>query len=268
MDILERILNEKRKRLRNLEKQTPLSELKRQLKDKVPAICPEKQGLTPNSFHVIAEIKRASPSQGIIPWRLSLEETLQAYESGGASLISILTEENFFFGGPEDFQKIRSLTSLPLLRKDFIFSEYQVIESSVMGADIILLIAGILDAAALSNLLHLTHELGLRALVECRDEEDISQALKAGAKIIGINNRDLRTFRINLERTQTLSPLIPPNCILVSESGIHTPEDAAFVSKYGAQAVLVGESCLLSPDPALHIRSLREAGLGVRTCPG
>lgn len=270
MDILERILIAKRKRLQARERQLPLAELKRQLEGKIIS-RPGKPKLTPHSFHVIAEIKRASPSKGMIPWRHSLEETLQAYESGGASMISILTEEDFFLGGPEDWQRGRMLTSLPLLRKDFILSEYQVMESAVMGADMILLIAGILDTAALPNLLHLTHELGMKALVECRDEKDISRALQAGAKIIGINNRDLRTFRISLGRTQALSSLIPADCLLVSESGIHTPEDAAWVSGQGAQAVLVGESCLLSPDPALHIRSLREAGLGakvVKPCPG
>lgn len=263
MDHLEKIVDQKRKKLRLLEQQVPLSRLKKQLESKASTTSPKRPTLklTTNSFQVIAEIKRASPSKGLIPWSHTLEELISAYESGGASIISVLTEEDFFQGGLNDFHKVRSLTTLPLLRKDFLFSEYQILESALLEADMILLIARILDAKTLASLLHLACELGLQSLVECSEERDIERALEAGAKIIGINNRDLSSFQVTLQRTQILSNLVPRDCILVSESGIRTPEDAALVSSYGAHAVLVGESCLGSSDPSLHIRSLREAGL-------
>jgi indole-3-glycerol phosphate synthase len=180
---------------------------------------------------------------------------------GGASLLSILTEEDLFLGGTADFKKVRSLTSLPLLRKDFLFSEYQLYESALLGADAILLITAILEDTKLKALLCLAHELGLKALVECRDEQEIVRALDAGASILGINNRDLRTFEINLKRTEELSRLVPAECILISESGILTPQDAAFVARYGADAILVGESCVRSNNPKQHIQALLKAGL-------
>jgi len=270
MDILDRIIQAKRARIKEQEEQTPLSTLSKMLDKSRPSPTKKKPLLSPDSFQVIAEIKRASPSKGILPWHLSLEEYLQAYEAGKAAVISVLTEEDFFLGSAADLQKVRSITSLPLLRKDFIISEYQVLESAVLGADMLLLIPRILSPLKLKSLLNLARELELEALVECSDERDIALALEAGARVLGINNRDLGTFEITLERTRQLSSQIPQECILVSESGIHTPKDAALVSSYGAHAVLVGESCLLAPDPLKHIRSLLEAGQKVKegsSCP-
>jgi indole-3-glycerol phosphate synthase len=209
---------------------------------------------------VIAEIKRASPSKGKIPWALPLEEILRQYEDGGASMISVLTEEDFFQGSNTIFQTVRRLSPLPLLRKDFIFTEYQVYESALLGANVILLITSLLDETKLCPLLELAQTLGLNALVECRDEEDLAKAVSAGATLIGINNRDLRTFEINLNRTEQLGRLIPKECLLVSESGILQPEDAALISHFGADAVLVGESCVRSNHPKNHILALRQAG--------
>jgi len=267
MDILEKILVQKRKRLRETEKALPFEELVKRWRENPIAYSPRKWLLTQDTFHVVAEIKRASPSKGTIPWEHSLEEIVQNYEAGGASLISILTEEDFFLGGTDDFQKVRSLTSLPLLRKDFLFTEYQLYESALLGADAILLIMAIVDDIKLKSLLHLANKLGLKVLVECRDEQEITRALDAGASILGINNRDLRTFEINLKRTEELSRLVPDDCILISESGIHTPQDAAFVSQYGANAILVGESCVRSSHPSRHIQALLQAGLKKKASP-
>lgn len=267
MDILEKILTQKRKRLRENERELPFEELVRRWEESPTNYSPRKWLLTTNSFQVVAEIKRASPSKGKIPWEHSLEELIQSYETGGASLLSILTEEDFFLGGTDDFKKVRSLTSLPLLRKDFLFTEYQLYESALMEADAILLITAILEDTQLKVLLRLAHELGLKALVECRDEQEVKRSLDAGASLLGINNRDLRTFKIDLKRTEELSRLVPDDCLLISESGIQTPEDAAFVSRYGADAILVGDSCVRSRHPSQHIQALLQAGLKEKTHP-
>jgi len=223
---------------------------------------PQNNCLLPlDRFHIVAEIKQASPSKGKIPWQFTLEELVKSYESGGASLISVLTEEDFFLGSTEIFEKVRSLTVLPLLRKDFINTEYQIYESALLGADVVLLIAAILEDEKLKRFLNLAHELGLKCLVECRDAEEITTALNAGASIVGINNRNLRTFEIDLNRTKELSHLIPEHCTLISESGIHTSEDAAYVASIGADAILVGESCVRSHKPEEHMKALLQAGL-------
>ncbi|AHF07952.1 indole-3-glycerol phosphate synthase TrpC [Desulfitobacterium metallireducens] len=269
MNILEKILVEKSKRLDQLQEAVPFSRLVTQYEDAQTKSKKENDSsktgfdkpiFTQNTFQVIAEIKRASPSKGKIPWALSLEDLLKQYESGGASLISVLTEEDFFLGSNTLFQTVRQLTLLPLLRKDFIFTKYQVYESALLGANVILLITSILDQQKLHALIILAEQLGLIPLVECRDEEEIAKALAAGATLLGINNRDLRTFEINLNRTAELSQLIPKDCFLVSESGILEPKDAALVSHFGADAILVGESCVRSNHPGEHIRALLEAG--------
>lgn len=264
MNILEKVLVQKRRRLKERENRLPFQELLKRYEENKTSpknlVPPRQWLLTPHRFHIVAEVKRASPSKGNIPWSLSLEEIVQSYESGGVSMISVLTEEDLFLGGIPDFEHVRRLTSLPLLRKDFIFTEYQLYESALIGADAILLIVSILEDNRLKVLHRLAHELGLKALVECRDEHEIHRALEAGAEILGINNRDLRTFEIDLNRTRELGLLVPDDCILISESGIHTPQDAATVSCYGADAILVGESCVHSSNPSQHIAALLRAG--------
>lgn len=262
MNILEKIILKKNERLKQLKETVPLAQIIKRLEDEKhsPHYSTRKFFLTPDRFHVIAEVKKASPSKGQIPWVLSLEDIIQQYEIGGASLISILTEEDFFLGSPTLFQTIRQMTQLPLLRKDFIFTEYQLYESVLLGADAILLITSVLEDPMLHSLIDLARQLSLTSLVECRDEKEIERALQAGATFIGINNRDLRTFEIDLKRTEKLSRLIPKDCFLVSESGILQPSDAALVSRFGANAILVGESCVRSSQPEEHIRALLEAG--------
>ncbi|NMA68889.1 MAG: indole-3-glycerol phosphate synthase TrpC [Desulfitobacterium sp.] len=260
MSILEKILESKKKRLREDMEALPLAELRNQvLTNKDLTNQDLRKSFQP--FGVIGEIKRASPSKGRIPWRLCLPELVRSYEEGGVSLISVLTEEDYFQGGKEDFRKVRSLTQIPLLRKDFIFREYQIWESAYLGANMILLIASLYDLETLTKHLKLTKELGMDALIECSTAQEVLMAIEAGGIFLGINNRDLKTFQVSLQATEKLASLIPSHCLLISESGIHSPEDAFKVALYGAQGILVGESCVRSPNPSSHIRSLLETGL-------
>lgn len=187
-------------------------------------------------------------------------DLVQAYQDGGAGVISVLTEEDYFHGSLTDLSQVRELTTLPILRKDFLWTEYQLIESRLHGADAVLLIVSLLNSALLKNLLSLAKELGLQALVECRDREEVERALADGAQIIGINNRDLRTFDVRLEKSLDLCHLIPKECVVVSESGIKTAEDVKSLAGAGVNAILVGESFLRSSDPTKYVASLREEG--------
>ena len=257
-DVLERIVAGKSRRLRAAEEKCSLKSLWQCLEQEAPQ--PRTWALAPERFGVIAEIKRASPSLGKIAWACSLEQLVTAYTAGGAAAISVLTEEDFFQGSLADLQYVRSLTGLPVLRKDFLWTEYQVVESRVYGADAILLIVALLEGQTLKRLLALAEELQLQVLVECHDREEVELALNAGAKVIGINNRNLRTFEVHLATTLELSSSVPAHCVLVSESGIHQPEDAAVVARSGANAVLVGESCVRNGEPGDHIASLLKHG--------
>ena len=217
-----------------------------------------KAALSTAEISVIAEIKRASPSAGEFAPYLDPAELARAYESGGASAISVLTDADFFHGSPEDLKVTRAATALPVLRKDFIVDPYQVYESRVMGADAMLVIVGAVDH--LSELLGVACDVGLHCLVEVHDEHEIRGAVVAGADIIGINNRDLRTFDTDLGVTERLRPEIPSDTVLVSESGIKTPDHVRRLAAIGVDAILVGESLVRSLDPASGVRALREAG--------
>ncbi|MHB1406250.1 MAG: indole-3-glycerol phosphate synthase TrpC [Desulfitobacteriaceae bacterium] len=256
-DILQRIVAKKQERLNQAQSRVPLKELLRRVQD---ASQHRPWPLAPARFDVIAEVKRASPSLGPIPWACSLPELVQGYEQGGAGVISVLTEEDFFQGTIEDLVNVRNQTEVPVLRKDFIFTEYQVVESRVCGADVILLIVALLGEQELAALIKMATEMELEALVECHDREEVKIALAAGARTIGINNRNLRTFEVSLDTTVELMGMIPAGCLAVSESGIHTPEHAGYVADTGVSAVLVGESCVRSGNPAAHIAALLAEG--------
>lgn len=208
---------------------------------------------------VIAEIKRRSPSKGLLAPDLKPGDLARSYQDGGAAAISVITEEDFFCGSPQDLLQARRQTSLPILRKDFIFDPYQIYESRAMEADAILLIARCLEEGVLGALLDLTHALGMSALVEVHSKEEAQMALRADASIIGINNRDLSSFETDLATTQTLAPLLSGDRLIVSESGIKTAADVARVRKAGARAVLVGETLIRAsrkPGAAIE-RALR-----------
>ena len=257
-DILQEIVAKKTERLHAAEARLSLGELWRRLEEKKPERRP--WSILPGQFGLIAEVKKASPSKGQIAWGCALPELVSGYEQGGAGAISVLTEEDFFLGSLADLATVRGLTGLPLLRKDFMWTEYQLVESRVHGADAVLLIVAMLSGTALAALLQLAGRLELEVLVECHNRAEVEIALQAGAKMIGINNRDLRTFAVSLQTTRELAVLIPPTCTLVSESGIKAPEDAATVAQAGANAVLVGESCVRQGQPAAHIEALLAAG--------
>lgn len=209
--------------------------------------------------NVIAEFKRASPSKGEIRADASAAETARAYERGGAAAISVLTEEDHFRGSLQDFAEVRRSTMLPLLRKDFIFDEYQVFESAAAGADAILLIVAALDDKALAGLRRLAEgELGMDALVEVHTAEELRRASAAGASIIGVNNRDLRSFKVSLETSVELARLAPADAILVSESGIGDAGDVRRLRACGFKAFLVGETLMRAGRPEDALRSLVE----------
>jgi indole-3-glycerol phosphate synthase len=257
--ILSSIMLRRKQRLKQAQKRCPLGQLWRQL-EKAPSFLRRGWSLAAESFEVIAEVKRASPSLGPIPWQFSLTDLVQAYQDGGAGVVSVLTEEDFFHGSLADLRQVRETTEIPILRKDFLWSEYQIVESRLNGADAVLLIMSLLDTELLKKLLYMAEELGLEALVECRDREEVEQALIGGAKTIGINNRDLRTFEVRLEKTLELCRLIPAECVVVSESGIKTSEDVERLATAGVNAILVGESFLRSSDPAGYIARLKRTG--------
>jgi indole-3-glycerol phosphate synthase len=197
---------------------------------------------------VIAEVKKASPSKGVIREEFYPVEVASAYEAGGAAAISILTNERHFQGRLEHLSIIRRFVQLPLLRKDFIIHPYQVTESRVAGADAVLLIASVLDDDILEECLGSAQSLGLHSLVEVHTEEELKRALALGAKLVGINNRDLRTFKVDIETTFKLMKLVPEGVVVVSESGIQSKEDLVRLKEADIDAVLVGETFMRAKD--------------------
>jgi len=210
--------------------------------------------LTARKLAVIAEIKKASPSRGLLAVDFQPATIARAYEAGGAAALSVLTDQDFFAGSLADLQAAREAIRLPVLRKDFTTDEYHVVEAAANGADAILLIAAILDRAQLRAFRELARSFHMDCLVEVHDEEDLAAALDSGAEIIGVNNRDLRTFEVNLNVSKRLRRLIPEGIVCVAESGIFTREHIQELA--GFRAFLVGESLMRSPDPAAAIREL------------
>lgn len=213
---------------------------------------------------LIAEVKAASPSAGVIRRPFDPVELARAYEAGGADALSVLTDRRFFAGDPEHLRGVRAAVRLPVLRKDFILDPYQVYEARALGADAVLLIAAILNDAQLRELSALAEELGMAALVEVHTEEELERALACGARIVGINNRDLRTFQVDLEVTLRLRPRIPDGVLVVSESGIEHGEQVRRLAEAGVHAVLVGTALASAQDPARTLRALRANAEGRR----
>jgi indole-3-glycerol phosphate synthase len=215
----------------------------------------------PGRINLIAEIKFASPSAGMIREKADPIKIGQIYERAGASAISLLTDQKFFNGHLENLPAVKQAVNLPVLRKDFIIDEIQIREALVWGADAILLIVRILSESQLKEFLHISQENGLAALVEVHNWEDLEKALDAGAVIIGINNRDLDTFEINLQTTLKLAAQIPEGHIIVGESGIHNPKDIEGLKGSKVNAVLVGSSLMSSDDIEAKTKAIVEAGI-------
>jgi indole-3-glycerol phosphate synthase len=208
-------------------------------------------------LNIIAEFKRRSPSAGIIRNDLLATEVARCYERGGACAISVLTDEEYFGGSIVDLRAVRAKTSLPLLRKDFIIDAIQVFETAVAGADAVLLIAGALDGAALVKLRALAEDdLGLDVLVEVHTSEELRRALNAGAKIIGVNNRDLRTFRISLNTSERLIAEAPRDRIMISESGLQNAKSLRHLQTFGFRGFLIGEALMRASNPETALRDL------------
>ena len=209
---------------------------------------------------VISEVKRASPSKGDLSPIEDPAALAAQYEAGGASVISVLTEERRFKGSLADLDAVRVQVSIPVLRKDFIVSPYQVWEARAHGADVILLIVAALGQAQLTSLMALTQQLGMTALVEAHTGQEVSRALDAGAQVVGINARNLKTLDVDMTVFAQLADMIPSTVIRVAESGVHSPADVRQYAQAGANAVLVGEALVTSPDPASAIRAMIAAG--------
>jgi indole-3-glycerol phosphate synthase len=256
-DRLKEILDHKQSEIENLKRRG----LPRMAADGLPPPRDFKAAISkPDNIRLIAEIKFASPSAGVIRDRMDPCAIGRAYEDAGAAAISLLTDNRFFGGSLEELPRLKRAVSLPILRKDFIIDAIQVRESLLHGADAILLIARILSRERLKDLLALSKELTLTPLTEVHDLYDLEKAVDCGAEIIGINNRNLDTFEVNLRTTLDLAPRVPENCIIVSESGISHPEDIRRLKKSGIRAVLVGTSIMKSMDMGRKIKELVEAG--------
>lgn len=255
--ILAEIVAHKRQELDAARERVPLAELQRRL-PQAPPVRPFAAALGRPRLALIAEVKARSPSRGVLRPGLEPVPLALAYAGAGAAAISVLTDEKYFAGSLEHLRQVRAALpdGPPLLRKDFIIDPYQVLEAREAGADALLLIVASLERDQLKSLLQATTELGMDALVEVHDEAELEAALWAGARVVGINNRDLRTFQVDLETTARLRPLIPPGVIVVAESGIHTRDDAARLAAMGVDAILVGEALVTAPDPAGKAREL------------
>ncbi|KEA65485.1 Indole-3-glycerol phosphate synthase [Marinobacterium lacunae] len=205
---------------------------------------------------VIAEVKKASPSKGVIRDPFHPAEIARSYEQGGASCLSVLTDVDFFQGSDEYLMEARAACSLPVIRKDFIVEPYQVYEARAIGADCILLIVAALTDAKMAELNKLAHSLGMDVLIEVHNEEELKRSLPLGNTLVGINNRNLHTFEVSLEHTYSLLSMIPEDRIVVTESGIHTPEDVAAMRGCGVNAFLVGEAFMRAPEPGQKLAEL------------
>ncbi|MDI6871474.1 MAG: indole-3-glycerol phosphate synthase TrpC [Bacillota bacterium] len=254
MSFLSAILEAKRAEVRRARRRVPEAILAASPR---PARRDFSASLRQEGLSVIAEVKRASPSRGPLAPDLDLGWLVSRYEAGGAAAVSVLTDGRFFAGSLADLRAIRELTSLPLLRKDFLIDPYQVVEAAAAGADAVLLIVACLSAPQLSELLAAAEEQGLAALVEVHTPAELQTAVAAGARIVGLNNRDLHTFAVDPGTTLRLLPEVPRGCLVVAESGLRQPEEAAALARAGVDAVLVGEALVKSPDPAGLIRAFR-----------
>ena len=236
----------------------PLTEMVRNAEAQSPPLD-FTSALQGNSVRLIAEVKRASPSMGVIRPNFNPLEIAGIYGTNGAAAISILTEPKYFQGSLDylrDIKKSLAAEPMPLLRKDFITDPYQVFEARAYGADGILLIVAILTTEKLSELLQLSHQLGMMSLIEVHTERELDIAIRSNAKIIGINNRDLNTFKVDLQTTARLRPLIPPDRIVVSESGIRSRQDMNNLKEWGINAALIGEALMTAPDIAAKMKEL------------
>lgn len=258
-DVLKEILETKRVEVAAAKAAVPLAEVEARAVAAAPT-----RGLTEHlrrrpgqQVRVLAEIKRASPSAGAIRAGADPQEIARAYLRGGAAAISVLTDEKYFDGKLEFLARVREVVEIPLLRKDFVIDPYQVVEARAAGADAVLLIVAALSPNQLRELMACAEQHQLDALVEVHDLQEAETAIAANANLIGVNHRDLRTFTIDMSLTSQVAPLVPPDAVLVAESGIKVADDLTLLGAVGAHAVLVGEQLMRAPSPGDALRALR-----------
>ena len=255
-DILNKILNTKHREVVESMAERPLILLRAEAGDAPPPrdfVGAIRAKIAAGQPAVIAEVKKASPSKGVIREDFRPAEIARSYEAGGAACLSVLTDEPFFQGSAEYLKQARAACQLPVLRKDFMIEAYQVYEARAMGADCILLIVAALDLPRMRQLETLAHDLGMAVLVEVHDGDELDLALQLETPLIGINNRNLRTFDVTLDTTLGLLQRIPQDRIVVTESGIFTPEDVALMRRNHVNTFLVGEAFMRQPDPGAEL---------------
>ena len=257
-DLLATIVAATRRAVLVRERHTPVETLERRINRRLHGH--EFTAALRNSVppRIVAECKRRSPSRGILRVDYNPAQHARDYAQAGAAAISVLTEPAFFDGAPAHLAQVREAVDLPLLRKDFIVCRYQLVEAAALGADAVLLIVGALDDRALQSLIAHARALGLAALVEVHDRRELHRALEAGAEIVGVNSRDLRTLAVDLQVLDQLARDLPPHITAVAESGIRTADDLARLSRAGYHAFLVGERLIAQPHPGAALRELRE----------
>jgi len=257
MNILAEIMATKRTRVATAKQDVALDQMRRRAYDTRATAKPHalREALQADDINIIAEFKRRSPSKGMINADANLTEVAQSYEAGGAVAISVLTEEDYFAGSLDDLRTIKASVSLPVLRKDFVFEEYQVYESATAGADALLLIVAALDDQSLTRLRRLVEDdLGMDALVEVHTGDEMKRAAACGARLIGVNNRDLRTFAVSLDTSLSLVREAPADALLISESGLHSSIDLHRLREVGYRGFLIGET-LMRADRAEEVLS-------------
>ncbi len=255
--ILDRLAASTRLRVGRRKQEIPLEKIKAQAEALPTGEFPFEKALAAKGLSFICEVKKASPSKGVIAEEFPYLEIAKEYEAAGAAAISVLTEPEYFLGRDEYLKEIAQEVSVPVLRKDFTVDAYQIYEAKVLGASAVLLICALLKEETLKSFLEIAHSLGLSALVEAHDEKEAEKAVRAGARIIGVNNRDLRTFTVDVNNSVRLRSLIPEDILFVSESGIRDERDVEILYENGTDAVLIGEMLMKSRDKRAALERLR-----------
>jgi indole-3-glycerol phosphate synthase len=260
MNILNAIIEKKRERVEAAKKIMPVDQMRRLAEKVRSAAKPHAlaDALRAGGINIIAEFKRRSPSKGMIRADADVIEIAKRYQAGGAAGMSVLTEEDYFAGSLDDLRAVKATVKLPVLRKDFVFEEYQVYESAAAAADAILLIVAALDDDMIRNLRRLAEdELGMDALIEVHTADELKRATACGAKLVGVNNRDLRTFEVSLDTSLSLAPQMPADSVAISESGLHSSADLQRLRDAGYRGFLIGETLMRTDNPAEALRNLR-----------
>ncbi len=260
--ILKELCNSSARRAEERQRIVPLAEVKRAAAEVSLSPFAFERALEKEGLSLICEVKKASPSKGIIDPSFDYMSIANDYVTGGADCISCLTEPTAFLGSEQIFREIRAAVNIPMLRKDFTVSAYQVYEARAMGADAVLLICSALDDGRLKEFFGIAESLKMTALFECRSEEEIARARQVGARVIGVNNRNLSDFSVDFSTSERLRSAAGRDIIFVAESGISSPEDAKKLAAFGADACLVGEYLMRSPDRAQAVRNLKECSRG------